>query len=192
MSYCQWICHRNRLRAFTLLEMLIATTIMSIVMASALGLLIFSARMSSYTSVYTSCDVYGRRPLEMLKNAVRMSESFAISGGANSQEGNTLTVTNPDGTVVVYAYRDLDSNPETPENNQLVRRVGVNGSDEVVLKYVYGATQTPIFRSTGPVAPLTIRMRIAGYYPFDRARKVGIDVVTVVGPRNTRSVGAGG
>jgi prepilin-type N-terminal cleavage/methylation domain-containing protein len=183
LSYCQWI-YRNRAGAFTLLEMLIASAIMAVVMSSALGLLVFGAKLSRNTTAYTACDVYGRRPVEMLKNSVRMGKEFAVKqGGVAAREGNQVDITNPDGTVISYYYADLDGNPATLHNNVLYRREGANGIPEIVLRSIEGVSRRPLFVGGAAIMPLTIQMRLADY-PIGPPKTVGIDIVTTVGVRN--------
>src|SRR5947209_1498900 len=89
---------------FTLLEVLIATTLMGFVMLGVLTSFVFIAR--SYASIgnYSEMNGRGRNFLERFGRDVR--QATAVSGTSSS--GVTLTVPSDDSTVssesVVYAY----------------------------------------------------------------------------------------
>ncbi len=180
MWYCPWIFSRGRLpRGFTLVELVIAAGLVALVAGMAASLFIFAARMTRYTSVLTLADVYGRRPVEVIKNAVRAGTTVAVV-----DSGNRVNITNPNGTVTAIYYQDADNNPYTLKNNQLWLLPNANAQPELVLRYVEPKAGIPLFFTKSGTDVLAIQMRIAGHSSFQLGKTFGIDIITTVGVRN--------
>src|SRR5581483_7398876 len=68
--------------AFTLLEMIVATAVASLVFLAAASMTIYSARAFSALLNYTDLDQYSRRCLDQLVRDVRSADALAYAGGA--------------------------------------------------------------------------------------------------------------
>ena len=114
---------KSRLRraGFSLVEMLIATTIAGVAMGAVLSSVLFIGRTCISTTDYTDMDAEARRALETFGRDVRMAQD--INGYSNN--GATLTLpTNSGTTTVTYSYN--------PGNKTFYRNYGASNQTALI------------------------------------------------------------
>jgi len=87
--------------AFTLVELIVAMTLSSIVMAGVLSTYLYIARTGYRTSDYTEMEAQSRRGLEVFARDVRSANSIVW----NSTTSITLTVPTATVDTVTYVYQ---------------------------------------------------------------------------------------
>ena len=91
---------RSRRRAFTLVELLVATTISGFVLAGIITASFQLMRSAVRVTHYAEMDAHVRRGLEQLSLDLRAATAFTYNGASDI----TVTVAQADGTSVVYTY----------------------------------------------------------------------------------------
>jgi Tfp pilus assembly protein PilW len=86
------VCQRRRLRAMTIMEVLVATGVGSIVLATVMSLSLFSTRSSMAVANYTDLDAKSRYALDVISKEVR--QATAVSSYQSSTNSKSLTLTN--------------------------------------------------------------------------------------------------
>lgn len=114
---------RARAGGFTLVEVLIASTLSTFVLAGVLSAFLFLARTSFRSSGYSEMEAEVRRGLDAFARDTRNATDVHW----NSAQSITLTVS---GTPVTYAY---DSDPASVTTGSFYRQAGDTGQPRTVL-----------------------------------------------------------
>jgi prepilin-type N-terminal cleavage/methylation domain-containing protein len=90
----------GRNAGFTLVEVLVAAGLGSLVMAVVAALSIYSARTFSAMSNYVDLDMHSRNALDVIAREVRLSTAV-VDCNTNSSSANYVTLTNSDAATLV-------------------------------------------------------------------------------------------
>ncbi|HWW02089.1 MAG TPA: prepilin-type N-terminal cleavage/methylation domain-containing protein [Candidatus Acidoferrum sp.] len=109
-------------RAWTLIEMMVAVAVFSIVAAALGTIFMFSLRSYAAMANYALLDQYDRQAMDLVTKEIRQAQSFVdYTSNATTR---ALIITNGDGVQVTYAF---DS------SKQRVTRAGTDGSFKILL-----------------------------------------------------------
>lgn len=135
------------MKGYTMIEMLIGILILTIVGSGILGAMIIVEKSFNNSLAVINNQSSARRIAEDIVRTVRSAESFLVSDA-----GDTLTLTQYDGSVDIYTYSTVDGNETTYEDNILQK----NGSTiiEHIVKIQTDSGLTPVFNEDANIIDL--------------------------------------
>ena len=139
----------------TLLEMLIAASLFSVISATVFVVFIGGLRSAGGILCHNLVAGYGRAPLEHLKNRVRMASSLSVKNN-----GNRLELTNPDGSVSVYEVETRQADDDGTTESVLLFRESAGADGEPLMRFISPLSETePVFTASG-LNSVTVRLRL--------------------------------
>src|SRR5215471_17496702 len=93
---------RNSRRAFTLLEMMIAMAIFTIVGIAMMSLYLFSSRSLASLANYASLDIKNRQAMDQLTYEIRQARQ--ITDYSTNASSSSITLLNGDGETIQYMF----------------------------------------------------------------------------------------
>jgi prepilin-type N-terminal cleavage/methylation domain-containing protein len=135
---------RHRRRGFTLMEMLIATGITSVIAGGAMMFMFVGGKMMAGLAVQTAMNDQASDVTEFVVRRVRRATSVSTSSGGNilqlGFDDNYTQDSNKDGSISndrdhyeSFEFLNPDGNSSTLADNQLVYRARTNGPVTLVL-----------------------------------------------------------
>lgn len=176
---------RPRRRAMTLLEMLIAVSLFSVIGVTVFVVFIGGLRSAGGILCHNLVAGYGRAPLEHLKNRVRMASSLAVK-----ESGNRLEITNPNGSVSIYEVETRPADDDGTTESVLLFRETAEAEGEPLLRFLSPLPETePVFAASG-LNTVTVRLWLGA--PGAAAPAIGVvrrhhsvQIVTTICSRNS-------
>jgi len=95
---------RSRLTAFTVVEMMVAVTGASLLMALVMGLYVFGLRSFGAIGNYTSMDANSRRALDLMLREIRQSSLVLGSQTTGSVRWLKIATTTPSTTTNLFVW----------------------------------------------------------------------------------------
>jgi len=145
-----------RRAAFTLVEVVIAATIMTLTVSVAVGVFSYALRIAKAqrTNLLMAEDSLNLQ--RILKEKVTSAQKFVID------QGRTLHIIQPDGGESVLQYIDADDNPETLVNNRLVWDPDstTEGDETTLIRNISPMDDFPVFDQPPGNAALRVRLRL--------------------------------
>lgn len=114
---------QSRRTGFTLIEVMMSLFITALITGIVVGSMIVHARSSRSIIAQQRLSENGRTLLQRI--ATDMADSEAITSGVAviARSGRVFNITNETAPQIIqYAYMDLDDNPDTIEDNVVIRR----------------------------------------------------------------------
>ncbi len=180
-------------RFFTLVEVMFATVLMSLVVAGMVSFVIMAARRIKAAQseiMFHHKARYGSEWLTRTVEASRMSVA--------STDGVTVTIVNPDGSMSLVKYEDADNNASTITNNGIYYYPNADDLTQKrrLIPYVTPLTGTPVFAAVS--GALFVRFHVGDSAPVSASDLIsgigyqGVRIRFVAKPRNIGQVWTGG
>lgn len=95
---------RRRSRGFTLVELIVSSTLSGIILAGVLSAVLMISRSGYLLNNYIEMEKQARNALETFAVDARVTKTIAWTRASVSEPLTGLTLTNPDGDSVSYTY----------------------------------------------------------------------------------------
>ncbi len=182
---------RNRRRAMTLMETIVAASLGVILTAALIAFAFFMARLNKSSFSQVKFAHYTKQCIEDIARVIRYSKRITVSS-----TGTRVECTNEfDITSAIY-YSDDDSDPNTLSNNRIYYKENINDPNtraKVIGRFISPFPGRPIFAYLDRTSAVEINFRVGD--PSGRTSAVyqretgpgpqGMDVRTAFGPRNS-------
>ncbi len=194
--------YNSKILGMSLLEILIAITITSLIVGSVMGFFSIVLRINKATTTQLNCAAYAKKLVERLSFDIRNGIYVNIPSEDN---GNTLLIysSEPIGVMKGYYFHDEDFDVGTINNNTIILDEDINDDTnelKVLARYVTPIGSNPIFEAVGTTSPtniyydpVMIKFRIgdptldvsAGFNKDTGVGIQGINIDTIISLRNT-------
>jgi prepilin-type N-terminal cleavage/methylation domain-containing protein len=136
-------------RAWTLVEMMVAVAVFSIAALALASIFLFSVRSYAAMANYAVLDQYNRQAMDQLTYEIRQAQQ--VTGYSSNATSSSLSIINGSGLNVTYTF---------DAGHQQVRRTASDGSSKVLLTncnlLTFGLYMRPPTNGTFDVYPVNM------------------------------------